>query len=180
MSDLESTNISATLATSQTSSTSISTIVTALHPKVVDGVTSLLAEAKARGISCGVQCGLRTADEQARLWNLGRTTQNPDGITKSNPLGNIVTKAKPFESFHNYGLAVDIVFKNDHGNWTWDKTYPQWELIGVVGEMFGFKWGGRWKFQDEPHFEMIGKLGNVAHAREVLLTEGIEGVWKLV
>jgi hypothetical protein len=42
--------------------------------------------------------GRRTMQRQAELWAIGRTT-----------LGKIVTKARPGQSYHNYGLAFDWV-----------------------------------------------------------------------
>jgi peptidoglycan L-alanyl-D-glutamate endopeptidase CwlK len=45
-----------------------------------------------------IYCGRRTMEEQAALYAKGRTI-----------IGKIVTKAKPGESYHNYGLAFDWV-----------------------------------------------------------------------
>jgi hypothetical protein len=69
---------------------------------------------------------LRTFQEQNHLYALGRTEVNPDGKSKSKPLGNIVTNSKGGQSIHNYGLAFDIVLlidKNNDGIFetaTWD------------------------------------------------------------
>lgn len=62
------------------------------------------------------------------------------------------SKAKFGHSYHNYGLAVDIVFKDNRGNWTWNSD--QWERLGQIGKSLGFEWGGDWKgFVDCPHFQ---------------------------
>jgi peptidoglycan LD-endopeptidase CwlK len=153
--------------------------VTALHPKVADAVSSILTEAKARGLNVGVFSGVRQPEEQARLYALGRTVDNPDGKSAEKPLGNIVTNGQPWSSWHNYGLAVDIVFKNEKG-WTWDKTFDQWEDLGKVGEMFGLEWGGRWKFKDLPHFQNRGHIQGVGQAKEVLFKDGLEKLWSMV
>lgn len=152
-------------------------VVPGLHPKLADAVTKILAEAKARGLSVGLHSGLRTWDQQTVLYELGRSKQNPDGATDANPRGNIVTKTIAGYSWHNYGHAVDIVYKDSHGNWTWDKTPEQWEELGKIGEMFGMSWGGRWKMRDMPHFELHCKV-SIAVARNIALNEGIEKVWE--
>ena len=63
-----------------------------------------------------------------------------------------VTKVKGGASFHNYGLAIDVVeikgksalYKNS-----------QWKKIGKIGKQHGFEWGGDWKrFVDKPHFQI--------------------------
>lgn len=88
--------------------------------------------------------GFRSIERQNQLYSQGRTTA-----------GNIVTNAKGGESFHNYGVAVDFVFRKEGYN----ATEAQWQTLGRIGEAQGFEWGGRWKgFVDKPHFEL--KLGN--------------------
>lgn len=156
--------------------------VTGLHPKLADAVTHLLTEAKARGLSIGLQCGLRTAEEQDHEYAKGRTVKNPDGYDPiKRPMGMIVTKARAWDSWHNYGLAVDIVFKDEKGNWTWDKKFEDWLKVGVIGEMFGLRWGGRWLYlADEPHFEKRPDLMNVHEAKEFVFKYGIEALWDKV
>ena len=92
------------------------------------------------GIQLRVIQGLRTIDEQNTLYNQGRTTP-----------GNKVTNAKGGQSFHNYGLAVDVVIiKNGQAVWT---QVPK-EVVNI-GTSLGFEWGGNWKsFKDYPHFQM--------------------------
>lgn len=55
-------------------------------------------------------------------------------------------------SYHNYGLAVDVVeIKNGEALW----TNPNWSTIGDIGKSLGFEWGGDWSgFVDKPHFQM--------------------------
>lgn len=142
-----------------------------LHPKVVNAVQSMLTEAKARKLNIGLHYGLRTPDEQQALYEQGR----------SKP-GQIVTNAQAWESWHCYGLAVDVVFKDKNDTWTWSVPKEQWEELGKIGEIFaGFEWGGRWKnFPDYPHFQMRGKFKSIKEAKRILLEKGIDAVWALV
>lgn len=158
-----------------------SIIVPGLHPLIVEGARATINEAKARGFIVAIHSGLRTAEDQNKLYSLGRTIVNPDGKSDSKPLGNIITNADAFDSWHNFGLAIDLVFKDSKGNWTWNKTAREWAELGVVGEMFGMEWGGHWtKFPDFPHFQKRGQLKNIYEAKDLLIEKGIEAVWAMV
>ena len=55
-------------------------------------------------------------------------------------------------SYHNYGLAFDVV---EISNGEALYTNPDWNLIGQIGESFGLAWGGRWLSPiDKPHFQL--------------------------
>lgn len=110
-----------------------------LHPAIKPLVDKFLKNAKDQGIDLMITAGLRTFDEQNILYAQGRTTD-----------GKIITKAKAGQSFHNYGLAVDVVpIVNKKADW----NSKLWGKIGEIGESVGFEWGGRWKFIDKPHFQ---------------------------
>jgi peptidoglycan L-alanyl-D-glutamate endopeptidase CwlK len=84
--------------------------------------------------------GYRSFAEQERLYAQGRTTP-----------GQIVTNARGGESLHQYGCAVDFVFREEGYNAT-DKL---WKTFGRVGMEHGFEWGGNWSyFVDKPHLQM--------------------------
>jgi len=143
--------------------------IAALHPKVVDALSETLTECKARGLAVAMHMGLRTPEQQDALYAQGRTVG-----------GVIVTKAKAWDSWHNYGLAVDVVFKDSKGNWTWSES-NDWDELGTVGKMFGFEWGGDWTaFPDRPHFQMRGKIPNIKTAKSIVMQSGIDSVWQLV
>lgn len=80
---------------------------------------------------------LRSNAEQNRLYRQGR----------SEP-GAVVTNARGGESYHNYGLAFDFMFKDDL-NFTSPRS--QYEVVGRAGEKLGMIWGGA--FDDIGHFE---------------------------
>ena len=144
-------------------------IVTALHPKIMDALSQTLTEAKARGLNVALHCGLRTPEEQDALYALGRTKP-----------GSIVTNAQGYSSYHCLGLAVDIVFKNDKGHWTWDDKCD-WDGLGAVGKLFNFSWGGDFSsFPDRPHFQMIGKIASVRAAKDILFNQGLDHLWSMV
>jgi peptidoglycan L-alanyl-D-glutamate endopeptidase CwlK len=118
-----------------------------LHPLIRDKVHSFLNKAKDEGFDLIVTSGLRTCEEQNKLYAQGRTD-------KSKP---IVTRAKCGESSHNFGTAIDVVEVKNGKAVGYEKNYPleRWNKIGAIGKSFGFKWGGDWTgFKDLPHFEM--------------------------
>jgi hypothetical protein len=83
--------------------------------------------------------GFRSFEEQDALFAQGRTTP-----------GKIVTNARGGQSWHNYGLAVDVAFQKD-GKLSYDSGL--YAKIAPIGKRLGFIWGGDWKkFIDKPHF----------------------------
>ncbi len=110
-----------------------------LHPKFQPLVRRFLEACKQAGIDLIITSGLRTFEEQAQLYAQGRTAP-----------GRRVTNAKPGDSWHNYGLAIDVVaVRGTKALWN-----GPWEQIGMLGERHGLIWGGRFtKLRDRPHFE---------------------------
>lgn len=99
----------------------------------------------------------RSFDEQTALYNLGRSVLFLNGVRQG-----IVTWAKAGQSFHNYGLAFDIVlvYRNapkaefsTTGDFDKDKKADWMEAVEVF-KNYGFEWGGDWKNKkDFPHFQ---------------------------
>jgi peptidoglycan L-alanyl-D-glutamate endopeptidase CwlK len=128
-----------------------------LHPKLRD--TALLAyqqavKATPAGVHPIITQGLRTFAESDHLYALGRTIVNPDGKSAAKPMGNIVTKAKAGQSYHNYGLAIDFALVIN-GATTWDQNNPNWITVVNIFKANGFTWGGDFNgsFKDYPHLE---------------------------
>lgn len=118
--------------------------IRSLHPIIRARVSKFIHQADTElGIKLRItQDGhLRSFEYQNELYAQGRIEN-----------GRIVTYAKGGESYHNYGLAFDIVeIKDDEALW----HNPNWYKIGKLGESFGFEWGGNWagKRNDKPHFQ---------------------------
>lgn len=129
-----------------------------LHPKLRDEAVELYDEIVASltgSAICRFAYTLRTFAEQDALFAQGR----------SKP-GKVVTNAKGGQSYHNYGLAIDIVLildKDKNGTFetaSWDlktdfdgDSKADWMEVVQIFKRFGFEWGGDWKFVDAPHFQ---------------------------
>jgi hypothetical protein len=112
-----------------------------MQPLVQRKAEAVLAEMKRLGHEVRIVQGYRSIAEQNRLYAQGRN---------GNP-GAIVTNAQGGYSFHNYGVAVDFIFRREGYN----ASKSLWQLLGKVGKAQGFEWGGDWKgFVDRPHFEL--------------------------
>jgi peptidoglycan L-alanyl-D-glutamate endopeptidase CwlK len=101
---------------------------------------------------------LRTFKKQDELYEQGRSTS-----------GTIVTWVKGGGSYHNFGLAIDIVIlldKDKNGTFetaSWDTTLdqdkdnnPEWLECVEIFEYYGWKWGlinSKGKRYDLPHFQ---------------------------
>jgi RHS repeat-associated protein len=116
--------------------------ISQLDPRVQQPATNFINNTESElNVQLRVVQGYRSIDEQNKLYAQGRTAP-----------GNKVTNAKGGESYHNYGLAVDVVrMENGQPNW----KQPITEDIANIGIQQGFSWGGSWNsFKDYPHFEM--------------------------
>ncbi|HEX5355897.1 MAG TPA: M15 family metallopeptidase [Aquabacterium sp.] len=70
--------------------------------------------------------------------------------------GSNVTMAGAWQSYHQYGLAVDLAFYRD-GKLVISEKDPWamrgYQLYGQVAEQMGLTWGGRWQMMDLGHVE---------------------------
>jgi peptidoglycan L-alanyl-D-glutamate endopeptidase CwlK len=136
-----------------------------LHPEFKKRRDKILRAIRSQGYEIAEHKGMRTFAEQAHLYEKGR----------SRP-GNIVTNARPGRSWHNYGLASDLVFLKN-GKWSWSEEHP-WELIGKYAKEYGLKWGGDFrKLKDRPHVQFSGTL-TTTKARSFYMKGGLKNVWK--
>ncbi len=106
-----------------------------LIPEMRPLVQKFLSLASYNGFDIRITSSYRSFDEQAALYMQGRGLSGP-----------VVTNAKPGQSSHNYGLAIDVVDRK--------KGYDiDWKKLGKIGKQAGLKWGGDWwRFIDRPHF----------------------------
>lgn len=133
-------------------------------PKLAGSGRTLIEACRNAGVTIRVGQALRTWAEQDTLFASGRTAPGP-----------IRTNAQGGESFHNFGLAFDILIY-EQGKITWDARHRGWRLAGDIGTGLGLLWGGNWKsLRDMPHFELRGRLA-LKDCR-ALYTADLHAVW---
>jgi len=88
-----------------------------------------------------------------------------------------ITRARGFQSYHQFGLAADVAFKrngkvviSERDSW----AMQGYQLYGEVAESVGLTWGGRWKsIQDYGHTEYrMPGLRKTSEMAEQLTSEG--------
>jgi peptidoglycan L-alanyl-D-glutamate endopeptidase CwlK len=137
-----------------------------IHPKLREELDQILAEIDevlTGRAKCRLAYTYRTFAEQDILYAQGR--KNP---------GKVVTQARGGQSYHNYGLATDIVLlvdKDKNGSYesaSWESNVDfdgdgraDWQEVVNIFKHYGWEWGGDWKFSDNPHFQKtLGKSIN--------------------
>lgn len=99
--------------------------------------------------------GKRLKDDQNTIYGKGRTKHflksvgvNPE---YAQPNSAIRTNAKWLQSYHNYGLAIDLVMlEKNHKD---IKKYCVTPEIASVFKKYGCTWGGDWGW-DKAHFQL--------------------------
>lgn len=98
-----------------------------LAPQFYEMVDAVLIDLKSQGLDAGIYEAWRSDDRQKYLWGSGRTRPGP-----------FLSNAKPGQSAHGYGLAVDIVGKIG-GKWTWDEKKFDYAKLTEAYKRHGIK-----------------------------------------
>ena len=101
-----------------------------LHPVFREKVEDLLKRLAAEGVPFALFEGFRSPERQQFLYAQGRTRP-----------GAIVTKARPWASYHQYGLAADFVLLVN-GEWSWDTSGAKarwWKRLPEIGKELGLE-----------------------------------------
>jgi len=101
-----------------------------------DTVKEFLDAAKKAGLNVAVFEAERSAERQR--WLHAQRLSKPDGVKE--------------RSSHQFGTAVDIVFKDQKNEFSFSADHD-WKKLGELGESFGLVWGGRWKPPVVSHFQ---------------------------
>jgi peptidoglycan L-alanyl-D-glutamate endopeptidase CwlK len=122
-----------------------------LHPVLVRRIALVHDAMRAAGMPMRITDGVRTAEMQAALYQIGRSkpgtiVTNADGV-------KVKSKHQPHED-DGYGHAVDSAFVVGNSV-TWDVPDSWWEAYGALCRAVGLRWGikiGTWI--DRPHAEL--------------------------
>lgn len=118
----------------------------------LERTNTMLNAAAARGFFYVALVGVRTLEQQAALYAIGRTTGK---------IGHIVTKAPPGKSAHHYYCGIDYGLDADRAQpgLQYDEVDEHYRVLAEeahrVGLEAGFYWNaeGRIGFRDPPHVQ---------------------------
>ena len=111
---------------------------------------------------------LRTDPRQQWLFGFGRRYSDGRGI--------VTNSEDADETWHGFGLAVDIV----HARRYWLAPEEFWASLGSAARRHGLVWGGDWpSFPDRPHLQWGGRMRRSPSPRAARLREsgGLPAVW---
>jgi|SRR5581483_8050875 len=146
-----------------------------LHPVLASRGHDFLEVLEAGGIEALITQGSRSWEDQARLYSQGRSIPGP-----------IITNAKPGWSWHQFGLAFDVVPLSvlqgedlTHLAADWNVQHPAWQRMLIVGAGFHLSEGATWRtLKDYPHFYPEGLPDTPPdEIRQVFKTNGLPAVW---
>jgi peptidoglycan LD-endopeptidase CwlK len=140
----------------------------AVEPHLAERIKQL--DALAPELNIHVVQGLRTWNEQNDLYSQGRTTPGP-----------IITDAPAGYSWHNYGLAVDIVPEEiTPGQPDWNTSRPAWARLVALSGTVGLVSGSTWRtFPDWPHLQPQEiPVSPTDTDRQDFTDAGMESVWQ--
>lgn len=142
-----------------------------VHPELARRYLLIKADVKKEmGFDIRATQCLRTIEEQNALYAQGRTTP-----------GSIVTWAMGGESWHNFGLAIDICFsgKDPYFDQNSYKTV-YWKKFGEIVERQGLVWGGGVSYpkdkKDLPHMQLTMGL-SLGEIKSIHNSGGMPAVW---
>ena len=139
-----------------------------VNPRLATAIRQMAEMLAQENIFFRVTQGLRPWSIQDSLFAQGRTLA-----------GEIITHARGGESWHNFGMAVDLAVERD-GGIDWNADHPAWKRMIQVGEMLGLYSGSHFRtFPDNPHFQMTGSfpISPNDEVRMIFKHVGMEGVW---
>jgi hypothetical protein len=156
------------------------TILADLFPPFADKVRLTLQKARAAGLNVYIFEGGRSIERQTKLYAQGRDAAG-NVVDKK----KVVTNAKPGHSYHNYYIAMDLVFdkapERPGKQWTWDMPDAIWEQLGEIGESCGLRWlGNSTQFKEFPHFQLNVPGCTTAMFYAWYQTGGLTTVWNRI
>lgn len=138
-----------------------------LAPAFRAAVEAAIAECQALGLDAYVYEAYRSPELQAIYYARGRTVVPP-----TTPVTYAATN---LQSWHGYGLAVDVISRAHD----WDRPESWFAEVAQVFARHDCRWGGEWKQKDLPHFQWRAcKPSPSDAARQLVALGGLALVWK--
>lgn len=138
-------------------------------PKFAAAVLATLNGMQDDGFDPIVYETLRSPERQAWLYGFSRDYDDGDGWRTNAKLS--------FESWHGFGLAVDIISESQQ----WAAPPAFWTALGAHAASNGLAWGGNWHTKDLPHVQPSNLHDSPTdRARQLNEDGGLRAVWNEV
>ena len=130
-----------------------------LAPAVKDRAECALFACNQAGYKLRIFEAFRSPERQNSLYAQGRTKP-----------GKIVTNAKAWQSWHQYGVAVDVAFF-DARRWSWVGDFKE---PSHFFEAEGFHWLSPF---EQVHYEWTHPQLSLPEANLIRIKHGVQAVW---
>lgn len=136
--------------------------VVKLYPDIRTRLARVMTDMKDHFKPIFIVEGYRSFERQNYLYAQGRTFKDTKKVTNS----------MPGDSLHNYGLAIDVAFKDTN---PFAETHP-WEDLKRIVKAHGFTSGADFQFVDRPHIQLTYGL-TLKEIKGRYSRGGLESVW---
>lgn len=134
-----------------------------LHPTIRRNLNVALEDARANGLPLKLFEGWRSPRRQDFLYSKGRGSDK----------GQIITNKRAWESWHQYGMAVDVVFFRDD-QWDWN---GEWDKVEAIFIKNGFT---SLKPYERNHFQITPPGMYLKDAKALMALDGVLAVWDML
>lgn len=146
-------------------------------------VLRLLIRMRKRGFDAVVFEACRSPERAKYLYGFGREYDDGRGV--------ITKAATVWETWHGFGLAVDIISESKR----WNASAEFWSALGEECRSLGLRWGNDWdmdgvpverdadeNFSDRPHVQWGPPMRRYPSplAKQIFEENGLEALWRTV
>ena len=141
-----------------------------MNPDFVALVNGMIEQLRGEGHDVRVIAGFRSFAEQQQRFEQGRRAP-----------GSVVTDAEGGNSWHNYGLAVDIVLNDEEGRPVWPEDSDFfWQRLGDAALAHGAVWGGLFGYPAHVEYHPQFERDEAGRLVEDFESHGLEAVWERI
>lgn len=139
--------------------------IKALAPFMQKIAIEFIAECISQGLNIDIIETYRSPDRQAYLYEQGRVRP-----------GDKVTKALPWQSWHQYALAFDVAFFDAANKPYWPKKDdPVWDRVDAAAEKYGLE---TLSFE-RPHYQITAGMHHT-EAYRIAAKQGMLALWDVI